>query len=57
MERVIRALKDQCVNRHRLESLKHASRVIGEWIGFYNQQRPKQALDMRSPAEVYALAA
>ena len=57
VERVIRTLKDQCVHRHRFESLQHASRVIGDWIGFYNNQRPHQALDMRTPAEVYALAA
>ena len=55
VERVIRTLKDQCVHRHRFESLQHASRVIGDWIGFYNNQRPHQALGMRTPAEVYAL--
>ena len=30
VERVIRRLKDQCVHRHRFESLQHASRVIGD---------------------------
>jgi putative transposase len=30
VERVIRTLKDQCVHRHRFESLHHASRVIGD---------------------------
>jgi len=57
VERVIRTLKDQCVHRHRFETLQHASRVIGDWIGFYNHQRPHQALKMRTPAEAYALAA
>ena len=57
VERVIRTLKDQCVHRHRFETLQHASRVIGDWIGFYNHQRPQQALGMRTPTEVYALAA
>ena len=57
VERVIRTLKDQCVHRHRFESLQHASRVIGDWIGFYNHQRPHQALGMKTPAEAYALAA
>ena len=57
VERVIRTLKEQCVHRHRFESLQHASRVISDWIGFYNHQRPHQALGMRTPAEVYALAA
>jgi len=34
VERVIRTLKDQCVHRHRFETLQHASRVIGDWITF-----------------------
>lgn len=50
-------LEDQCVHRHRFDSLQHASRVIGNWIGFHNHQRPHQALDMKTPAEAYALAA
>jgi putative transposase len=40
IERVIRTLKDQCVHRHRFETLQHASRVIGDWIRFYNNERP-----------------
>lgn len=46
----------QCVHRHRFETLQHASRVIGDWINFYNQRRPHQALGMKTPAEAYALA-
>ena len=57
VERVIRTLKDKCVHRHRFESLQHASRVIGDWISFHHNQRPHQALGMRTPAEVYGLAA
>jgi len=57
VERVIRTLKDQWVHRHRFDTMQHASRVIGGWIRFYNHQRPQQALGMRTPAEVYALAA
>jgi putative transposase len=57
VEQVIRTLKEQCVHRHRFESLQNASRVIGDWIGFYNTQRPHQALGMKTPAEAYALAA
>jgi putative transposase len=57
VERVIPTLKEQCVHRQRFETLQHASRAIGDWIGFYNHQRPHQALGMRTPAEVYALAA
>ncbi|CAM5211913.1 IS3 family transposase ISKpn40 [Castellaniella defragrans] len=57
VERVIRTLKEQCAHRHRFESLQHASRVIGDWIRFYNHRRPHQALSMKTPAEAFALAA
>ncbi|MEJ2801453.1 integrase core domain-containing protein [Comamonadaceae bacterium PP-2] len=57
VEQVIRTLKEQCMHRHRFESLQHASRVIGDWIAFYNTRRPHQALAMKTPAEAYALAA
>jgi len=57
VERVIRTLKEQCAHRHRFENQQHASRVIGDWIQFYNHRRPHQALGMKTPAEAYALAA
>ena len=57
VERMIRTLKEPCIHRHRFETLQHASRVIGDWIQFYNHQRPHQALDMKTPAEAFALAA
>ncbi|MBB2778538.1 UNVERIFIED_ORG: putative transposase [Comamonas terrigena] len=56
VERVIRTLKEQCVHRDRFESLQHASRLIVSWIHFYNHRRPHQALNMRTPAEAFALA-
>lgn len=57
VERVIRTLKEQCVHRHCFESSPHATRVIGDWIPFYNTRRPHQALGMKTPDEAYALAA
>ncbi len=57
VERVIRTLKEQCIHRHRFETLQHASRAIGDWIHFYNHQRPHQALGMKTPNEVFNLAA
>lgn len=57
VERVIRTLKEQCVHRQRFESLAHATRAIGDWIQFYNNRRPHQALAMRTPAEAFRLAA
>ncbi|RAS10895.1 integrase-like protein, partial [Microvirgula sp. AG722] len=29
-----------CPHRHRFETLQHASRVISDWIRFYNTRRP-----------------
>ena len=57
IEHVIRPLEEQCVHRHRFETQQHASRVIAEWIRFYNHRRPHQALGMKTPAMAYALAA
>jgi len=57
VERVIRTIKEQCVHRHRFETLQHASRVLADWIQFYNTRRPHQALAMKTPAEAYKLAA
>ncbi len=51
---MIRTLKEQCLHRHRFESQVHALRVIGDWIAFYNQQRPHQALKMMTPDAAYA---
>lgn len=57
IERVIKILKEQCAHRHRFETLRHVSRVIADWIGFYNYRRPHQVLGMKTPAEAFALAA
>ena len=57
MERLIRSLKEQCVHRQRFESLAHADRAIGNWIGFYDNKRSNQALGMRTPAAAFELAA
>ncbi len=57
VERVERALKKQCIQHHRFQTLQHASRVIGDWIQFYNHQPPHAALEMKTPTEAFALAA
>ena len=56
-ERLIRTLKEHCIHRQRFDSIQHATRAIGDWISFYNHRRPHQALDMKTPAEAFALAA
>lgn len=57
VERAGRSLKEQCIHRYRFETLQHTSRVIGDWIGFYNHRRPHQALGLTTPAMAFALAA
>ncbi|ESW59438.1 MAG: integrase [Rhodobacter sp. CACIA14H1] len=54
---MIRTLKEQCFHRQRFNSIQHATRAIGDWVSFYNYHRPHQALDMKTPAEAFALAA
>lgn len=57
VERVTRTPKEQCVHRHRFETIQHASHVISDWIGFHNDRRPHQALGMKTPVQTFALAA
>ena len=53
VERLIRTIKEQCVHRYRFETIQHASRVLGDWITFYNYMRPHQALGMKTPAATF----
>ncbi len=55
VERVIRTIKEQCVHRQLFETLQHAARVLGDWIGFCNQKRPHQALKMKTPNQAFEL--
>ncbi len=53
IERLWRSLKYEAVYLHEIADGFAARRVIGEWIGFYNTQRPHSALGGRTPAEAY----
>ena len=57
IERFIRSLKEECIWQHRFESLANAYSTIGQWLRYYNTQRPHQALGYKTPREVYNLAA
>ena len=50
IERLWRSLKYEAVYLHELTDGFHAERVIGEWIGFYNTERPHSSLDGQTPA-------
>ena len=54
IERLWRSLKYEAVYLHELTDGFKAERVIGEWIGFYNTERPHSALGGQTPAEAYA---
>ena len=53
IERLWRSLKYEAVYLHELTNGFTAERVIGEWIDFYNTERPHSALAGRTPAEAY----
>ncbi len=53
IERLWRSLKYEAVYLHELADGFEASQVIGDWIGFYNTERPHSALAGRTPAEAY----
>jgi putative transposase len=54
IERLWRSLKYEAVHLVELTDGFHAERVIAEWIGFYNAERPHSALGGRTPAEAHA---
>jgi len=54
IERLWRSLKYVAVYLHEMTDGFAAERVIGEWIAFYNTERPHSALDGATPAEAYA---
>ena len=54
IERLWRSLKYEAVYLHEMTDGFAAERVIGEWIEFYNTERPHSALDGRTPAEAYS---
>jgi putative transposase len=53
IERLWRSLKYEAVYLHELTDGFVAQRIIDEWIGFYNTERPHSALDGRTPEEAY----
>ena len=53
VERVWRSLKYEDVYLRDYSTLAEAREGIGRWIRFYNVRRPHQALDNRTPMEVY----
>ena len=57
IERLWRSLKYEEVYIKAYGSVAEARRGIGGWFGFYNETRPHQALDYRTPRAVHEAAA
>ncbi len=53
IERLWRSLKQEAVYLHEITDGFQAKRVIDNWIGFYNTERPHTALDKRTPDKAY----
>ena len=53
IERLWRSLKYEAIYLHEIADGFTARRLIGEWLRFYNVERPHSALDGRTPAEAY----
>lgn len=55
-ERLWRTVKYEEVYLHSYESPREARQRLSQYLAFYNQERPHQALAYRTPAEVYRAA-
>jgi putative transposase len=53
IERLWRSLKYEAVYLHDIADGFAAERVIGEWIAFYNTERPHSAFAGATPAQAY----
>jgi putative transposase len=57
IERLWRSLKYEEVYIKAYGSVAEARQGIGAWLGFYNEKRPHQALDYRTPRAIHEAAA
>ncbi len=53
IERLWRSLKYEAVYLHEMTDGFVARRVIGDWLSFYNNERPHSSLDDKTPSEAY----
>ena len=53
IERLWRSLKQEAVYLHEITDRFQAKRIIDNWIGFYNSERPHTALDKQTPNTAY----
>ena len=53
IERLWRSLKYECVYLHATETGSQARATLGDWIDFYNTERPHSTFNGRTPHEAY----
>lgn len=53
VERLWRTIKQECVYLHNFTCFAEAREIIGNYIRYYNEERPHQGLDYNTPASVY----
>jgi putative transposase len=56
VERLWRSVKQEDIYLWRYETVPELAGGLGRYFGFYNGERRHQALDYRTPAEVYGVA-
>ena len=54
IERLWRSVKYEAVYLHEMSDGFAAERVISEWLGFYNTERPHSSLGGQTPAEAFS---
>ena len=53
VERLWRSLKQEEVYRHRYETVGEAEKRIADYLRYFNEERPHQGLDNRTPDDVF----
>ena len=53
IERLWRSLKYECIYLNAFDSFKEAKAGIGQWMTYYNRERPHSSLGDKTPEEFY----
>ena len=51
-ERWVRTVREECLDQILVLSAGHLRRVLVEYVGYYNQSRPHQGIEQRTPIPV-----
>jgi transposase InsO family protein len=49
VERVIGTLRRECLDHVIVFGEQHLSSILGEFVAYYNQERPHRTLDLQTP--------